>query len=120
MSGDVRILLKTVSSGTELPTEVRPENSERQSRKFIVNQKSVMTKKMRRERMADHCEGILSDWPTRRRRASTLGLAAIIALNFTPYLAAMDVMVSPDLTACDLGRCVVDGEERVSTWAARG
>ena len=42
-------------------------------------------------------------WPTRKRRASTLGLAAISASSLTPYIRAIELGLSPALTICVRG-----------------
>ena len=45
-------------------------------------------------------EGMFNDLPTCIRRASNRGFAAIRASTFIPYLRAITVGVSPDLTVC--------------------
>src|SRR5262245_49093399 len=104
LSGAVRILCQTACTGTVVVRRRRSPNSERQSSTFITTQNKEMNRKLRRHhigfRPVHHCMGMLTTWPVFSRLASSAGLAAMNALNFTPYLRAMDVGVSPVTTVC--------------------
>src|SRR5258707_662293 len=52
-----------------------------------------------RARMSNHGEGILTGCPTFIRFGSSIGFTAMSASSLTPYFLAMDVGVSPALTA---------------------